>query len=300
MKEFRSVIAITYSNLCRWKRDYRVWLVLIFTAILIIESLKGYVAYGVAENKKITFCMLPLLFQSCEISLRSPKILLYIGFLLLLCDAPFLYENKPYVLSRSGRRKWWQGECLYILVTALFYAVFIALLSSLITIPAVTLENDWGTVLYDYITGTESRTVEQLLKEYPLQLGEPVRVVSMLYPFFCEGYTFCTMVLSFYIVGLLMYAVNLVQKNLVFGIAAGGIIVFLDPILTYFAKPANYYLQMFSPACWTSVDCINFLGNRFFISIPFVAVASGLLIAGLLLFISFVSKRVMIEIREGD
>ena len=191
------------------------------------------------------------------------------------------------------------GECLYIFEAAFLYMSFISFVSFAVSVPVISFQNDWGPALTDFIYGSENKTVEQLLRSYRLGLGLPERAINMLYPFACEAYTFFTGVLSFFILGLLMYFINLVQKNILWGIGTACVIVFLDPILTYLAKPNNYWLQAFSPVCWTSVECINLLGSRFFISIPFVIVTSVLVIAIILLFIALFSQRTIIEVREG-
>ncbi len=297
METFRCALAFSHSNLRRWGKDYRVWLVFVFTVVLVVQSLKGYVAYGMAEGREMTFCMLPLLFQSCEVPLRSSKILWHVGFILLLCDAPFMYGSTPYMVMRAGRMKWCAGECLYIFEAAFIYMAAIALVSSAVTLPVISFGNDWGAALNDYAYGTEGMTIEELLTKYPLELGMPQRL-NMLYPFFCQAYTFCTGVLSFSILGLLVYAINLVRGSVLWGTGAACGVIFLDPLLTYFAWPANYRLQAFSPVCWTSVDCTSLLGERFFISVPFVATAGLALISVLLVLVAVLSKRVMIAVRE--
>lgn len=297
METFKGALSFSYSNLSRWRKDYRVWLVFIFTALLVVQSLKGYVVYGMAEGRKMTFCMLPLLFQSCEVPLRSSKILWHVGFILLLCDAPFMYGSTPYMVMRSGRGKWCAGECMYIFGVAFIYMAAITLISSAVTLPVISFENDWGAALNDYVSGTESMTLEEIYTKYPLELGMPLRL-NMLYPFFCQAYTFLAGFLSFSVLGLLVYVINLVQKNVFWGIGAACGVIFLDPLLTYLAKPAAYWLQAFSPVCWTSANCINLLGRRFFISVPFVTTAGLVTISVLLVLISFFSKRVMVLVRE--
>lgn len=295
---FRKVIAFSYCNISRWKRDYRIWLILFFTVLLIVEYLKGYTIYGLAEGKKMTFCMLPILFQTSDISLRAPKVLWHVGFILLLCDAPFLYQSTPYAIMRSNRKNWWKGECLYIFEVAFFYMLFITIVSSAVSLPVISFENDWGEALTDFLNGTETKNVEQLLSEYSLGLGQPIRAVSMLYPFACEVYAFFTGLVSFYILGLLIYLINLVQKNILWGLGVACILVFLDPILTFLAKPADYWLQAFSPVCWTSVECLDILGSRFFISIPFIVVTSSIVIGGMFALLALFSRKIMIEVRE--
>ncbi len=299
METFKSAMAFSFCNINRWKKDCRVWLVLLFTLFLIIEYLKGYTIYGMAEGKKMTFCLLPVLFQSSEISLRAPKILWHTGFILLLCDAPFLYQNAPYVIMRSGRKKWWLGECMYIFEVAFIYMLFITIASSAVSVPVISFENDWGEALTDFLYGTDTKTVEDLLKQYKLGLWAPEMAVNMLYPFASQAYTFCTGLASFFILGLLVYLINLVQKNILWGLGAAFILVFLDPLLSFSAKPSRYWLHAFSPVCWTSVECINILGSRFFISIPFVTVTSFIVISILIILIALSSRKIMIETRES-
>lgn len=295
MRIFRSVFVIAYANLSRWKRDYRVWLILAFVGFIIVNSLKGYVQYGMAENKKMTFCVLPMLFQATDISLKSPKILVYVGYLLLLCDAPFMYNHTQYMILRSGRKKWWKGECTYIFIVSFLYTFYIMLVSSATTLPAVSLENDWGEVFYDFLYGTAVNTVNDLLEEYTLEIGQPARAVNMLLPFFCQAYAFFVGMFSFFTVGLVMYLVNLKKGSITWGLMAGSLIVFADPVLTSFAKPADYWLQAFSPVCWSSVECNRLLGYRFFVSTEYVVITFSISIMILLALIACVSRRVLIE-----
>lgn len=295
---FKSVFAFSFCNISRWKKDYRVWLIFLFTMFIIIEYLKGYTIYGMAEGKKMTFCLLPLLYPSSEMSIGAPKLLWYVGFILLLCDAPFLYQSTPYIIMRSGRKNWWIAECLYIFEVAFIYMSFITIVSSAVSLPVISFENDWGEVLTDFLVGTDTETVEELLNKYKLGIGEPTRAVRMLYPFACQAYTFFTGIASFTILGLLIYLINVIQKNILWGLGTAFVLVFLDPILSFFAKPAAYWLHAFSPVCWTTVNCIDILGSRFFISIPFVTAASLIIITILIVLIALLSRKIIVEVRE--
>ena len=107
MAIFRSLFSYFQMNFGRWKRDYRVWIIMVFTALLVFDYLHGYTSYALAEGKSVTFCLLPILHIRSTISLYSPKVVFYILFILLICDAPFLYNITPYAVLRSGRKKWW-------------------------------------------------------------------------------------------------------------------------------------------------------------------------------------------------
>lgn len=297
METFRSMKAIALINFQRWKRDYRIWLIFAFTAILIVEYLKGYTIYGMEEGKKLTFCLLPLLYIPTEVSLRAPKILWHVGFLLLLCDAPFMHQTAPYMILRSQRKRWWKGECLYIISVAFIYMSFITLVSSLVALPAVSLENDWGPAITDIIFGTDSQTVEEILNSYTIGIFAPEEVIKYLYPFASEGYTFLTGWGTFCVLGLLLYFVRIIQKSVLVGLGITGVFIFLDPILTILAEPDKYWLQVFSPVCWTSLDLLNVLSSKHFLSIPFLLIMYPVLIISILFLIKWRSRKVIIEVK---
>lgn len=56
---FRGAWAVVSINFHKWKRDYRVWLIFAFTAVIIVDYLSGYTDYAVAENRSLTGCLLP-------------------------------------------------------------------------------------------------------------------------------------------------------------------------------------------------------------------------------------------------
>ena len=99
----RSVLAVAGANFRRLKRDARVWFIFVFTALLIHYYLRPVINYGIDTGTKAPIYIMELLFCSATISVKAPKILFYIGMLCLLCDAPFFYPLKPYIIMRSKR-----------------------------------------------------------------------------------------------------------------------------------------------------------------------------------------------------
>lgn len=291
MGTFKNMCIVAHTNWCHWKKDYRAWMILVFVTMIIVTALRGYVRYGLAEGKKMTFCMLPVFFQSTGISLGSSKVLLYIGFLLLISGAPFMHEHTPYVILRSGRRNWWKGECLYIQELAFVYMIFLMIVSAVCVFPVVSFANDWGDIPYDYLTGSDSYTYEELLQKYPVDIGIPAQVVSALYPFFSQFYVFLMGSFSFLILGLTAYLFNLYNGKVRWGTIVAAVLILLDPVLTNLAPPTRYWLRYLSPVCWSSVDITKYLGHRYVIGLETVPV-SLVVIAILILCIGFVSRKV--------
>lgn len=292
METFKKTFIVAHSNWCRWKNDYRAWIILIFVSIIIVTGLQGYVDYGMSEGRKMTFCLLPLFFESSGISLASQKILIYIAFLLLVSGAPFMYEHVPYVIMRSGRKCWWKGECLYILELAFGYMLFLMFVSILCVLPVVSFSNDWGDIPYDYLTGSDRYTYEELMQNYPLNIGFPGRVVSGLYPFFSQLYAFFMGTWSFVILGLTTYFLNLSGGKKRLGTIAAAVLILLDPILTSLAPPDRYWLRYLSPVCWSSVESTKYLGHRYVIGLEVVVPASLAITIILILLIRWRTNKV--------
>lgn len=298
MGVFKSAVKIASINFYRWKRDLRIWFILLFTVLLIDYYLRGIVRYGLESGRTVTICMLPSLFISTIISVNAPKMIFHIGMLLILCDAPFFHPVTPYAVLRSRRTSWWMGECLYIIAAAFFYMLLITLVSSLYVLPVAAFENDWGSLLNSLVFGTEEQTALEVNLSIDYAMAYQPEAVRYLYPFASQLYTFMTGWASFTFLGLLAYVVSLVKKNTALGIGVASVFVFLDPVLTWMMKGRYGWLQAFSLVCWNTVENLNITGRYRFISVPFVAVMYPLLIVILLAVSWRMSKKAVIELKQ--
>ena len=113
---FKSATIIATLNLLSWKKDYRIWSVGTVIMVLIIRYLIGVPLYALPNGKTSTALLLPVLLADAMNSNGLLKVLIFFGGILLFCDAPFLKDNKWFLIHRAGRRRWWKGECLYIAI----------------------------------------------------------------------------------------------------------------------------------------------------------------------------------------
>lgn len=86
---FKRSMAVTSINFNCWRQDFRVKFILLFTALIVFNTLKPVLQYGLDNGVVSTPLLLPLLFGSTEISIGTPKMYFHMGIILLLCDAPF-------------------------------------------------------------------------------------------------------------------------------------------------------------------------------------------------------------------
>ena len=160
------------------------------------------------------------------------------------------------------------------------------------------LEGQLGWSSSDLIYGTSQMSKEQLAQLYPTVI--PIIVVKYLYPSGATLYTFLTAWASFTLLGMILYLVSLISKNILWGLAVTGIIVFLDPILMWLAWPKNYWLQYFSPVCWTSVESLDSVQAHRALTIPAVSALYVILLLASFVAIYYQSKRIMITDLQGN
>lgn len=271
MDIFKSALAVSRITFSRWKRDVRVKFLFGFTALLIFYRCRPLLEYGLEMHRTSTLYMLPILLHSTTMSLGSTKLLLHVGMVLLLCDAPFFYPGTPYTILRSGRDGWCLGICLYIAAVALVYTAFITAVSSAVLLPVANFTDTWDGVIGDMVFGSSELSAEAIYRAFP-HMWMPVKVVQYLYPSGTQMYCFLTIWASFTFLGMLLYLASLVTRNVLLGLGVVGVFVMLDPILVWFSYPRSYWIQIFSPVCWSSPDQLHLLSEERFTTIPFVAV----------------------------
>lgn len=67
-----------------------------------------------------------------------------LGALLLFCDAPFIDSEQPYIVLRSGRKKWVAGQIAYIAISSALFTLFLYLLTLLLLLPWLEFSTEWG------------------------------------------------------------------------------------------------------------------------------------------------------------
>ena len=231
---------IVKGQLVRWGRNLQVIMAFGMEAILLIQYLWQYTEFGLVNGTKITPCVLFFLFRDGSMGVNLAKVMVYLGVVLLLSDAPFMDESTPYVIARSKRGAWWRGECLYIWTATFLYMLFLTVVSILIVSPTITWNELWGS------------TIVQAVQ---ISSGIPEEIVKVFYPSFTLVMTFLAGWLSMSLLGHVTYAINLITNKNVFGIGTMVFFIMLDPIVNWlgYGQP-NRWMYYISPVSWSSME----------------------------------------------
>lgn len=296
MEPFRKGCVIACGNLLQWKKDSRVAVTFLLMAVLLVRYLIGLTVYGVQNHTTVTPFLLPILFKDSTVSNGLLKVLLYLGLICLLCDAPFLSERLPYELIRSGRRAWWMGECLYLWCASLLYLLFLMFGAALVVLPTVSVSELWGSTIPALL---KEESLEQVLYLGALEI--PTELINVIYPYGAQILSFFAGWLSFVLIGHVIYLVNLCTAQRVWGVGLAVLLVMWDPVVRYWGTGArNRWLYLVSPVSWSSIESWTILGYGHPISMGY---AYGMYGAGILTFtvlIAVVSKRKALITEERE
>ena len=132
---------IAMMNFRKWGSAYRVYVVL--ASILVFTYIRTDPVRTYAQDLGLSVTPYFFAFQMAD---NITRLLFYFGLILLLCDAPFTDSQQLFVFMRTGRRKWFMGQILYIFLATAAYFLLVAIASIIMFIPYEAPSLRWGTV----------------------------------------------------------------------------------------------------------------------------------------------------------
>lgn len=262
----------------KWATDYRVWIVGIFALILTRIFTQGIAEFCGMVDVPVSPWIFPFLLTGRD------KLLLFFPLVLLFCNAPFIDDNQPYLLIRSGRSAWCAGQVLYIVLATGAYFAFLMLCTILLHLPHMAFNADWGKVV---TTLTSDSFFQQM--EHPIVLSK--HIVTYFTPLVAMWYTFFLSWLAGVFLGLVMFVVNSLTHTQSMGVFAASFFLVADAV---FAR--NYMLMRFSPVSWCNLNYIDIGGVSAYPSIQFVLTGYAMLLAALIALSFIVTRRQTIDV----
>lgn len=243
MDNLKKVMKISFYNIKKWGINPRIYVILILLVCYIHFMEKPVKIF--AENTN--FNLSPYLFPFLISSGYSSKILLLL-LIMLFCDAPFTECEYPYIVIRSGRKKWYLGQQLYICLASAIYMVLIIITSILVMLPNVSFELIWGKVINTFAqTGIAvQHGIVIPFDFYTVQKFSPIQAMVM------QG-LLCWLV--FVMIGNVMFLINTITSRAFGALVATGIVFF-----QMFAENISIIWTYFSPTSWMSLSFLSIDG----------------------------------------
>ena len=137
MDRIRMSLRVCQIRLRKTFTTPRFYVALLWIAILFHVMTAGIRGFCEQTGVDVTFWMLPFMTRY-----NGDQIIIVLGALLLFCDAPFLEPNSGWQILRAGRKSWFWGNMLYIVVVSFFYTICLSMIPVLLVFPNV----GWETV----------------------------------------------------------------------------------------------------------------------------------------------------------
>ena len=288
MDNLRKSLRICGNGFRKWPSNLRVWSVFVLIAVCFFYALQGVRRLAIEQNLGVTPWVFPFDMQGGSLS-----ILIYLAFILLFCDAPFLDTQAPYAIIRTRRRNWIGGQCMYIISGSGVFVIGVYALSVLCCLPNLGFSSDWGAVLRMLTNVASGDFAQQYIPPFgPNYNMNTIRSYTPL-----QGVLLC-LVLFWLIccfLGLLLLVLNLRFPRTI-GVLVAACFVFLDFFSGQFSKIQGLLgsrIYFFSPVSWS--DLANLKSNS---SLPLPSASYAVVV--LLVLIALLIVFAMLEIRNKD
>lgn len=255
MDSIKKGFLISFYNIKKWIMNPRMYIILILCVLYSRFTLEPIQKFCTTVGIGIT----PFVFPFLMADKYSRMIVLFL-VILLFCDAPFVDTSHPYMILRSGRKKWFAGQILYIFTASALFSLVLVFVSNLVLVPSIELHSGWGKVINTFAQTNAAA-------DYGIPLGFDSFIVANYTPFtamFLQG-GLCILVFS--LLGNLMFLLNALFSRTAGMIGATALILFqmiardIAPVMTYF-----------SPAAWISLSALDSKGISDYPSVQYAII----------------------------
>ena len=134
--------SIALHNFKKWAVNPRLYILLLMEVLYLHSRLSPVGELCARTGYKVTPYLLPFLLDE-----GSAVMMLFLGVVLLFCDAPFIEDEQPYIMLRSGGGIWFIGQMLYIVVASVLYLIVLYFTKFLVLLPHIEWSAEWGKLL---------------------------------------------------------------------------------------------------------------------------------------------------------
>lgn len=259
MAELRKAALLAAHNFQKWPVNPRVYVVFLLELAYVhwtVSPVGGFCAQG-------GYTVGPWVFPFLLAEPYS-RLMVMLGLILLLCDAPFIESDHPALLLRSGRRTWTAGQVLYIAGTSALYFAVVYLLTVLVLLPHVGFEPGWGKVIHTFCQ-------TRMAGQHGIVLPFDHQISNALGPVEANLLELLLCWLLGTLLGLVLFVLNLTVNR-----SAGAICAAALAIFPLFVERAGWWMHYISPVSWASLSVVDLTGTTAFPSLGYaLAVLAG-------------------------
>lgn len=262
----KTIITLAFRHLKSWRSNYHVLASFLLGAGICLKNCHGYLSFSNGIGSSVQIFEPYIIIGS-----RTPFLMgILLGNLLLLSDAPFISSVSKYELLRTGYKKWFRSQIMYIFLSCFLYLLYILILTSALALICSNayIRNEWSNAM-DMVA---IKQTELVIVKYAFSFDFPELVLAVS-PVSAAILTLIFNWLYMVFLGLIILMVNLLL-NTHYGwvpaavihiigyiaYANSGIGIQLRYSLLCLASPAYHYVTEFEMPSWYAL-CLFFILN---------------------------------------
>jgi hypothetical protein len=273
MHKIKTVFKIAFRNIQKWLKNPRIITIAVFVFITMLWCDHAVIRFSEHVEMKITPWVYPFIITSGYM-----QVTMLLCCIFLFSDAPFLDESAPYVIARSGRTAWMQGQLLYIAIACLLFTIYSYIASILPLLGHIKWKGEWGKVI-----GTLAQT--NAAGSYNIQFRFHPAILFGYTPIEATLLTLLLNYLLYAMMGILMFVLNFFTVKMIGTIICCGITMF------------NYFISNFLSSKWFRFSPISFSNLTLIDGDDITLKYSIIMLIGLSVLLVIIS---MIMIRKKD
>ncbi len=271
VKRTKGICKIIMCNFANWIRNYKIYFVVLTLVIFVLDNYTS--VFDFAQQAR--FRVSPYLFPFC-FTHPFMRIVIFSCVIFLFSNAPFISDFQLLLLSRTGKKKWYLAQMVYIIICCFLLTAFLMVLPIIRNISMIVFLKDWGKV------------IETLARQFDIVHPISYQTVSRYSAQEVMVYTVCVSVLLMLLIGMILYFCNILFRNRSVGILICAALVLLD---WFVYITGNMMLLWISPISWIQMSNMAYARERGFPSSIFSIACLIILNIILLLSTYFVAKR---------
>lgn len=240
MGNVHTIFRISLNNFRKWRMNPRYYILALLLVMFLNIMLAPVRNAADAVGLPVSAWVFPFLMSN-----YYALMLIMFGFVLFLCDAPFIDSEQAYLIIRCGKKSWLKGQLLYICMASAVYFLFVFLVSVILLLPNITFAADWGKLL---------RTLAQtdLGRQFGVSLGISYKVIRLYSPVTAMliGLLMAWLVGMFF--GVVLFVLNAFFSRAIGVIVTSGLVLF-----EIFCLNSPFIFTYFSPVSWASLSILD-------------------------------------------
>lgn len=271
MKRISEVCKIVKCNFAGWIVNYKIYFVLLTLTIFVLDNYTAVFNFAQQTRYRVS----PYLFPFC-FTQPFMRMVIFSCVFFLFSNAPFISDFQLLFLSRTGKKKWYIAQMVYLAICCFLLTFFLAVLPIIKNISMIVFRKEWGKV------------IETLARQYDIVHPISYETVSRYSAQEVMIYTFLVSILLMLLLGMILYLCNILFRNHSIGVLISAAFVLLD---WFVYITGNITLLWISPISWIQISNMAYARERGLPSATFSIACLIILDIVLLLLAYFVSKR---------